>query len=259
MRVLVVEDETRMARLLKRGVEEEGHAVGLAADGPEGLWLSTENPYAAIVLDVMLPGFDGFELCRKLRAAGVWVPVLMLTARDAVDDRVRGLDAGADDYLVKPFSLLELAARLRALARRDDRSRPVILAEDDLRLDPAAKRAWRAGAELHLSPTEFALREFFLRHPGRVLTRSQIIEDVWAPSAGLPGGDYLIQVIDPGGRVRGASGDAGAAPLVSGVQLSRARQGRFGLPAIAGQVERLADGYCADPGLLRRWLGQVEG
>src|SRR5260370_10427418 len=136
MRVLVVEDETRMARLLKRGVEEEGHAVGLAADGPEGLWLSSEIPYAAIVLDVMLPGFDGFELCRKLRAAGVWVPVLMLTARDAVDDRVRGLGAGADDYLVKPFSLLELAARLRALARRDDRSRPVILAEGDLRLDP---------------------------------------------------------------------------------------------------------------------------
>ena len=112
-----------MSRLLKRGLEEEGHAVDLAGDGPEGLWLATENPYAAIVLDVMLPGFDGFELCRKLRAAGVWVPVLMLTARDAVNDRVRGLDAGADDYLVKPFSLLELAARLRALVRRDDRAR----------------------------------------------------------------------------------------------------------------------------------------
>ena len=179
MRVLVVEDETRMSRLLKRGLEEEGHAVDLAADGPEGLWLATENAYAAIVLDVMLPGFDGFELCRRLRAAGVWAPVLMLTARDAVDDRVRGLDAGADDYLVKPFSLLELAARLRALARRDDRARPAVLAEGDLKLDPASKRAWRGGSELQLSPKEFTLLELFLRHPGAVLTRSQILDAAW--------------------------------------------------------------------------------
>ena len=179
MRVLVVEDETRMAGLLKRALQEEGHAVDVAADGHEGLWLASENAYGAIVLDVMLPGLDGFGVCRRLRESGSWVPVLMLTARDAVGDRVRGLDAGADDYLVKPFSLLELAARLRALARRDDRSRPVILAEGDLRLDPAAKRAWRARTELHLSPKEFALLEFFLRHPGRVLTRSQIIEAVW--------------------------------------------------------------------------------
>lgn len=179
MRVLVVEDEARMARLLKRGLEEEGHAVDVGTDGPEGLWLATENRYAAIVLDVMLPGFDGFELCRKLRAAGDWTPVLMLTARDAVDDRVRGLDAGADDYLVKPFSLLELGARLRALARRDDRARPAILSEGDLRLDPAAKRAWRGQAELALSPKEFTLLEFFLRHPGIVLTRSQILEAAW--------------------------------------------------------------------------------
>ena len=179
MRVLVIEDETRMAGLLKRALQEEGHAVDVAADGQEGLWLATENAYAAIVLDVMLPGLDGFGVCRRLRESGSWVPVLMLTARDAVGDRVRGLDAGADDYLVKPFSLLELAARLRALARRDDRSRPVILAEGDLGLDPAAKRAWRAGTELRLSPKEFALLEFFLRHPGRVLTRSQIIEAVW--------------------------------------------------------------------------------
>ncbi len=179
MRVLVVEDETRMSRLLKRGLEEEGHAVDLAADGPEGLWLATENPYSAIVLDVMLPGFDGFELCRRLRAAGVWAPVLMLTARDGVDDRVRGLDAGADDYLVKPFSLLELAARLRALARRDDRARPAVLREGDLKLDPASKRAWRGGAELRLSPKEFSLLELFLRHPGAVLTRSQILDAAW--------------------------------------------------------------------------------
>ncbi len=168
-----------MARLLKRGLEEEGHAVDVAADGPDGLWMATENNYAAIVLDLMLPGFDGVELCRRVRAQGIWVPVLMLTARDAVGDRVRGLDAGADDYLVKPFSLLELAARLRALARRDDRARPAVLAVGDLNLDPATKQAWRGATELHLSPKEFSLLELFLRHPGSVLTRSQIIEAVW--------------------------------------------------------------------------------
>jgi len=179
MRVLVVEDEARMAGVLQRALKEEGHAVDVAGDGPQGLWLATENQYAAIVLDVMLPGMDGFELCRRLRESGAWAPVLMLTARDGVTDRVRGLDAGADDYLVKPFSLMELAARLRALARRDGRVRTPVLVEGDLRLDPAAKRAWRAGTELHLSPKEYSLLEFFLRHPGQVLTRSQIIEAVW--------------------------------------------------------------------------------
>src|SRR5271165_4100697 len=179
MRVLVVEDEIRMAGLLKRALREEGHAVDVAADGPEGLWLATENEYGAIVLDVMLPGLDGFQLCRRLRESGKWVPVLMLTARDSVSDRVRGLDAGADDYLVKPFSLLELAARLRALARRDDRARPTVLAAGDLSLDPATKQAWRGRTELQLSPKEFSLLELFLRHPGTVLTRSQIIEAVW--------------------------------------------------------------------------------
>jgi two-component system, OmpR family, response regulator len=179
MRVLVIEDELRMARLVKRALEEEGHAVDVCGDGPEGLWMATENPYSAIVLDVMLPGLDGFEVCRRLREAGIWAPVLMLTARDEVGDRVRGLDAGADDYLVKPFSLLELAARLRALTRRDDRRRPSVLSEGDLKLDPATKRAWRADTELELSPKEFALLELFLRHPGSVLSRSQIIEAVW--------------------------------------------------------------------------------
>jgi len=174
-----VEDEVRMAGVLQRALKEEGHAVDVAGDGPQGLWLATENQYAAIVLDVMLPGMDGFELCRRLRESGAWAPVLMLTARDGVTDRVRGLDAGADDYLVKPFSLMELAARLRALARRDGRVRTPVLIEGDLRLDPAAKRAWRAGTELHLSPKEYSLLEFFLRHPGQVLTRSQIIEAVW--------------------------------------------------------------------------------
>jgi two-component system OmpR family response regulator len=168
-----------MARLLKRALEEEGHAVDIAANGEDGAWLATENSYGAIILDVMLPDFDGFELCRRLRGQGQWAPVLMLTARDSVGDRVRGLDAGADDYLVKPFSLLELAARLRALARRGDLPRPVVIAEGDLRLDPAAKRAWRAETELRLTPKELALLELLLRHPGDVLTRSQIIEAVW--------------------------------------------------------------------------------
>jgi two-component system OmpR family response regulator len=179
VRVLVVEDEGRMARLVKRALEEEGHAVDIAPNGTDGVWLATENAYGAIVLDVMLPDLDGFEACRRLRAKDVWAPVIMLTARDSVGDRVRGLDAGADDYLVKPFSLLELAARLRALARRGDPPRPVLLAEGDLKLDPAARRAWRAGTELRLSPKEFALLELFLRHPGNVLTRSAIIEAVW--------------------------------------------------------------------------------
>lgn len=179
MRLLVVEDDVKMAALLKRGLEEEGHAVDVAMDGREGLWMAKENAYAAVVLDVMLPGPDGFEICRSLREDGMWAPVLMLTARDAVDDRVKGLDAGADDYLVKPFSLLELAARIRALVRRDDRARPTVLSEGDLRLDPATKQVWRGETEITLSPKEFALLEFFLRHPGTVLTRTQVIDAVW--------------------------------------------------------------------------------
>ncbi len=179
VRVLVVEDEVKMASLLKRGLEEEGHAVDVAKDGVEGLWMAQENPYAAVVLDVMLPRLDGFEVCRKLREAGIWAPVLMLTARDAVGDRVAGLDAGADDYLVKPFSLLELAARIRALVRRDDRARPTVLANGDLRLDPATKQVFRDGHEIALSPKEFSLLELFLRHQGTVLTRTQIIDAVW--------------------------------------------------------------------------------
>ena len=168
-----------MARLVKRALEEEGHAVDIAPNAADGLWLATENAYGAIVLDVMLPDVEGFEACRRLRQRGVWAPVIMLTARDSIGDRVRGLDAGADDYLVKPFSLLELAARLRALARRGEPPRPALLAEGDLKLDPAARRAWRAGTELRLSPKEFSLLELFLRHPGLVLTRSAIIEAVW--------------------------------------------------------------------------------
>src|ERR1035438_2888554 len=152
MRVLVVEDDQRMSNVLQRSLEEESYAVDVANDGPNGLWMAKEFPYGAIVLDIMLPGFDGFELSRQLREAEIWTPVLMLTARDEVGDRVRGLDVGADDYLVKPFSLLELAARNRALSRRDDRARPTILSVGDLKLDPSTKRVWRGGVEEETPP-----------------------------------------------------------------------------------------------------------
>lgn len=168
-----------MAHLLRRGLMEEGHAVDMAGDGPEGLWYATENSYDAIVLDVMLPGFDGFELCRKLRDQGLWTPVLMLTARGEVRHRVLGLDAGADDYLTKPFSFMELAARLRALARRGQRERPTVLEVGDLRLDPAAHRVWRAEVEIVLTPKEFALFALLMAHSGEVLTRTRIIDSVW--------------------------------------------------------------------------------
>jgi two-component system, OmpR family, response regulator len=179
MRVLVVEDETKMAALLRRGLVEEGHAADVAGQGEEAVWLAEAHPYDAIVLDVMLPGISGFETCRRLRNAGVWTPVLMLTARDAVDDRVAGLDAGADDYLTKPFSLAELLARLRALVRRGDVERPTELVVGDLRLDPAARRVWRGGTEVQLSPKEFALLETFMRRPGQVLSRFQLLEHAW--------------------------------------------------------------------------------
>ena len=179
MRVLVVEDEVRMAALLRRGLSEEGYAVDLAGDGPEAVWRATEFSYDAVVLDVLLPGIDGFEVCRRLRDGGCWVPVVMLTARSDVADRVRGLDAGADDYLAKPFSFAELCARLRALIRRGAPERPAVLEAGDLRLDPAGRRAWRGETELDLSAREFALLDFLLRHAGRVVTRTMILEHVW--------------------------------------------------------------------------------
>ncbi len=179
VRLLVAEDDPRMAALLERGLAQEGYAVDVVGTGTEALGLARENRYAAIVLDVMLPGCDGFTICRRLRATRLWTPVLMLTARTEIDDRVTGLDFGADDYLVKPFSFAELAARLRALTRRAPAERPPVLAAGDLRLDPARRRAWRGDAELSLSPTEFALLELFLRHPGIVLSRTQILDHVW--------------------------------------------------------------------------------
>jgi two-component system OmpR family response regulator len=179
MRVLVVEDDRKMAALLRRGLVEEAHAVDVATRGEDAVWLAEAHPYDAIVLDVMLPGISGFETCRRLRDAGVWTPVLMLTARDAVEDRVAGLDVGADDYLTKPFSLAELLARLRALVRRGDVERPTELVVGDLRLDPASRRVWRGDAEVQLSPKEFALLETFMRRPGQVLSRLQLLEHAW--------------------------------------------------------------------------------
>jgi len=179
MRVLVVEDEKKLANLLARGLREEGYAADLADRGEEALWMAHAVPYDAIVLDVMLPGLDGFAVCRRLRQEGVWSPVLMLTARDEIDDRVVGLDAGADDYLTKPFSFEELLARLRSLTRRAPVERPPVLAVGGLRLDPAAHRAWRGEAELDLSAKEFALLELFMRRPGAVLTRGRLLEGAW--------------------------------------------------------------------------------
>jgi two-component system OmpR family response regulator len=179
MRVLVVEDEKKLGELLGRGLREEGYAADVADRGEEALWMARAVPYDAIVLDVMLPGADGFEVCRRLRRDGVWTPVLMLTARDAVEDRVGGLDAGADDYLTKPFSFDELLARLRALTRRAPVERPPVLEVGDLRLDPAAHRAWRGDRELELSAKEFALLELFMRRPGITLTRTQLVDGAW--------------------------------------------------------------------------------
>jgi len=179
MRVLVVEDERKLGELLRRGLGEEGYAADLADRGEEALWMAQAVSYDAIVLDVMLPGADGFEICRRLRGNGVWAPVLMLTARDAVDDRVSGLDAGADDYLAKPFAFEELLARLRALTRRAPAARPPVLEIGDLRLDPAAHKAWRGDQELDLSAKEFALLELFMRRPGLTLSRTQLLDGAW--------------------------------------------------------------------------------
>jgi two-component system OmpR family response regulator len=179
VRVLVVEDEPKMAALVARALREEGHAADTVAQGEDALWMAQAAPYDAIVLDVMLPGLDGFEVLRRLRQRQVWTPVLMLTARDAVGDRVGGLDAGADDYLTKPFAFSELLARLRAVARRGAVERPTILEVGELRLDPAAHRAWRGETELDLSAREFALLEIFMRRPGQTLSRSQLLDAVW--------------------------------------------------------------------------------
>lgn len=182
MRVLVVEDEEKLAALIRKGLEGRGLAVDLAGDGEEALWRAASTAYDAIVLDVMLPGIDGFEVCRRLRANEVWTPILMLTARDAIVDRVEGLDVGADDYLTKPFAFAELDARLRALARRNAGPRPAVLESDGLRLDPAANAVERDGTPIELSRIEFAMLETFMRRPGRALSRLELLEHVWDDS-----------------------------------------------------------------------------
>jgi two-component system, OmpR family, response regulator len=179
LRVLVVEDDGKMAELLRRGLQQEGYSVDLALNGEDAVWFGTENDYDAVVLDVGLPDVDGFSVCRRLREAGRWAPVLMLTARDAVSDRVTGLDVGADDYLTKPFSFAELVARIRALIRRGAGERPALLKVGDLVLDPATRRVRRGEGDVDLTSKEFALLEYLMRHPGEVLSRTRIIEHVW--------------------------------------------------------------------------------
>jgi two-component system, OmpR family, response regulator len=179
VRILVVEDEPRLASLLRRGLTEEAHAVDLAADGEEALAWVDVGDYDAIVLDIMLPGVNGYKVCATLRQEGVWTPILMLTARDDVKDRVAGLDSGADDYLTKPFSFAELLARMRALTRRGLAERPTVLEVGSLRLDPATRQVWRKGVQVALSAKEFALLETFMRRPGQVLTRLDLIDHAW--------------------------------------------------------------------------------
>lgn len=168
-----------MASLIRRGLREEGLAADVAIKGEDALWMVEESEYDALVLDVMLPGIDGLETCRRLRERGLWVPILMLTARDAIEDRVEGLDRGADDYLTKPFAFAELLARLRALVRRGPVERPNELRVGDLRLDPAMRHVWRGDVEIHLSAKEFALLETFMRRPGHALTRERLLDHVW--------------------------------------------------------------------------------
>jgi two-component system OmpR family response regulator len=179
VRLLVVEDDDKMAGLIDRALVGEGYAVDVVGTGTDALWAASEVPYDAIVLDVMIPAPDGIEVCRQLRARECWLPILLLTARNAVEDKVRGLDAGADDYLPKPFAFAELFARLRALLRRDPAERPVSLVAGDLELDPARRRVTRGGVEIVLSAREFALLEHLMRHRGEVLTRSNILDHVW--------------------------------------------------------------------------------
>jgi two-component system OmpR family response regulator len=179
MNVLVVEDEVKMAALIRRGLKEQGLRADIAATGEDAVGMARASSYDAIVLDVILPGIDGFETCRQLRRDGVWAPVLMLTARGALEDRVAGLDGGADDYLTKPFSFAELLARLRALVRRGQAERPSIVEVGELRLDPATRQVWRGETEIDLSAKEFVLLETFMRSPGHVLTRTQLLDQAW--------------------------------------------------------------------------------
>ena len=177
--MLIVEDDVKLAAALRRGLQTEGIVADVAMRGEDALWMAAATDFDAVVLDVMLPGIDGFDTCRRLREDRMWAPIIMLTARDAIEDRVRGLDHGADDYLVKPFSLAELLARLRAVSRRGPIERPVVLQVGDLRMDPTTRQVWRGDAEIHLSAKEFALLETFMRRPGEVLSQYTLLEHAW--------------------------------------------------------------------------------
>jgi len=179
MRVLVVEDEKRLAEAVRNGLEQEGLAVDLALNGAEGLWMARENDYDAIILDLMLPGRNGFQICSDLRAEGIWTPILMLTAKSGDLDHAEALDTGADDFLTKPFSFVVLLAHLRALMRRGGRERPTVLTAGDLRLDPAQHRCWRGDEEIELTPRQFSLLQFLMSRAGEVLSKTEIVEHVW--------------------------------------------------------------------------------
>jgi len=218
VRVLVVEDAPRLLEILARSLREEGFVVDGAPTGEEALRLAAIAPYDAIVLDIRLPDLDGFEVCRRVREAGSWSPILMLTARDALADRVRGLDTGADDYLTKPFEFPELFARMRALVRRGPGPRPVLLAVGGLELDPAAHTATLDGEPLELTAKEFAILEYFMRHPGEALTRRRLIDHVW---------DYAYQ------------GDSNVVDVY--IRRLRAKLGEETLETVRGVGYRLCD------------------
>ena len=214
MRVLVVEDDPAMADLLVRALTREGHAVDRADKGVDALWAATEREYDAVVLDAMIPEPDGFEVCRRLRAAGRWMPILLLTARDRVDDRVAGLDAGADDYLTKPFALAELFARLRVLLRRPATERPAVLQVGDLTLDPATHQVRRAGESLEITPKAFAVLEYLMRRPGEVVTRTALLDHAWDDA--FDGGSNVVDAYVK--RVRDVIDRPGEASLLETIR-----------------------------------------
>jgi two-component system OmpR family response regulator len=208
MRLLVVEDEQRLAAGLRKGLEAEGFAVDVVHNGTDGIWMARENPFDAIILDVMLPGTNGYQVCRTLRSEGNWTPILMLTAKDGVWDEVEGLDTGADDYLTKPFSYAVLIARLRALRRRGARARPTVLEAGDLRLDPATRRVWLRDEQIDLTRREFAVLEYLLFHPDEVLSKRDILDHVW--DFDFDGDPNIVEVYVRRLRMKLQRPDAGA-------------------------------------------------